>query len=98
MHNRNMLPYVMTTPANAPPTQAPGIDHRVFLWNFITALLAGSGVCAWAGYYSDRLPEISAVLGGGGILVWAATASLLVGQERQDAFRGWVIAKVISRR
>lgn len=70
----------------------------MFLWNFITALLTGTAVCAWAGYYSDKLPEISAVLGGGGVLVWATMAFMVVGQERQDAFRGWVVAKIIGQR
>lgn len=87
----------MTTSARETVSRDPAIDRLMFLWNFITMVLIGTAICAWAAYYSDKLPEITAVLGGGGVLAWAVTAFLLLTQKRQEEFRDWIATTVIGR-
>jgi len=88
----------MSSTASAPASGVSKVAHRRFVWNVVTAILAGSAVYAWAAYYSDSLPEITAVLGGGGLLVWATTAFSLLRKERQEEFWDWLESAVLSRR
>jgi hypothetical protein len=89
---------VMSSQASAPVGGVSGTAHRRFVWNVVTVILAGTSIYAWAAYYSDSLPEITAVLGGGGLLIWATTAFSLLRKERQEEFWSWLEKAALSRR
>jgi hypothetical protein len=79
-------------------TNSQGTSGPVFTWNLITLILIGTAVCLWAGYFSDKLPEISATLGGGGVLIWAITAFSLLTSKHQEKIKHWTESIVLGSR
>ena len=82
-------------------SREPNSAHRtraVFLWNVVTFLLAGTAVCVWADYYTDRLPQIASLLGGGGALVWLTSAAGFFKSEHKEEFLGWTESAIFGRR